>query len=72
MTCRLNHAPVITGDGDSGDLVAAFGRAGVLPPEKCPRNSEIVAKDGHDDVNGNDDRDLHRYDDPCFLKWVHG
>jgi hypothetical protein len=53
-------------------LAAAVGRAGVLPPEKCPRNSKIVAKDGHDDVDGNDDRDLNRYDHRCFLKSVHG
>jgi hypothetical protein len=72
ITCRLNQAPVITGDGDSGDLVAAVGRGVVLPPEKCPRNSKIVAEDGQDDVDGNDDRDLHGYDHPCFLKWVHG
>jgi hypothetical protein len=44
----------------------------VLPPQKCPRDSKIVAKDGQDDVDGNDDRDLHGYDHSCFLKWVHG
>jgi hypothetical protein len=72
MTCRLNQAPVITGDGDSGELVAAVSRAGSLPPEKCPSNSKIVAKDGQDDVDGNDDRNFYRYDHPCFLKSVHG
>jgi hypothetical protein len=65
-------SPSNTGDGDSGDLAATVGRGLVLPPEKCPRNSEIVAKDGQDDVDGNDDRDLNRYDDPSFLKSVHG
>jgi hypothetical protein len=72
MTCASTRPPVITGDGDSGDLVAAVGGGLVLTPEKCPRNCKIVAKDGQDDVDGNDDRDLHRYDHPCFLKWVHG
>jgi hypothetical protein len=64
--------PSPSNTGDSGDLAATVGRGLVLPPEKCPRNSKIVAKDGHDDVDGNDDRDLNRYDHPCFLKSVHG
>jgi hypothetical protein len=71
-TCRLNQAPAITGDGDSGDLVAAVGGGVILSPKYCPGDRKVVAKDRHDDVDGNDDRDLNRYDHRCFLKSVHG